>query len=74
MVVCLGRGADMHMAQPMPMPFTVSCFSKIQIGATSTFLVPAHKGPLNGFSVVVVYDSTAQSVHQFIFITEEFIC
>jgi len=26
----------------MPLPLTVSCFSKIQIG--STFLVPAHLG------------------------------
>ena len=51
MVVCLERGADLHMAQLMPLPLTVSCFSKIQIGLT--FLVPAHlgspgKGPLNG--------------------------
>jgi len=41
---------DLHMVQLMPLPLTVSCFSKIQIG--STFLVPAHlgsqdKGPLN---------------------------
>ena len=51
MVVCLERGADLHMAQLMPLPLNVSCFSKIQIGFT--FLVPAHlgspgKGPLNG--------------------------
>jgi len=39
-VVCLEQGADLHMAQLMPLPFTVSCFSKIQIGFT--FLVPAH--------------------------------
>jgi len=36
------RGADLHMAQLMPLPHTVSCFSKIQIGFT--FLVPAHPG------------------------------
>ena len=30
------------MAQQMPLPLTVSCFSKIQIGFT--FLVPAHPG------------------------------
>jgi len=30
------------MAQLMPLPLTVSCFSKIQIG--STFLVPAYLG------------------------------
>jgi len=42
MVICLERGADLHMAQMMPLPLTVSCFSKIQIGFT--FLVPAHPG------------------------------
>ena len=42
MVICLERGADLHMAQLMPMPLTVSCCSKIQIGFT--FLVPAHPG------------------------------
>jgi len=30
------------MAQRIPLPLTVSCFSKIQIGFT--FLVPAHLG------------------------------
>ena len=42
MVICLERNADLHMAQLMPFPLTVSCFSKIQIGFT--FLVPAHPG------------------------------
>ena len=42
MVICLERGADLHMAQLMPLPLTVSCFSKIQIAFT--FLVPAHQG------------------------------
>ena len=42
MVICLERGADLHMVQPMPLPLTVSCFSKIQIGFT--FLVLAHLG------------------------------
>ena len=42
MVICLDRGADLHMAQLMPLPLTFSCFSKIQIGFT--FLVPAHLG------------------------------
>jgi len=41
-VICLEQGADLHMAQLMPLPFTVSCFSKIQIGFN--FLVPAHPG------------------------------
>ena len=42
MVTCLERDADLHMAQLMPLPLTVSCFSKIQIGFT--FLVPADPG------------------------------
>ena len=42
MVICLERGADLHMAQLMTLPLTVSCSSKIQIA--STFLVPAHPG------------------------------
>ena len=41
-VICLERRADLHMTQLMPLPLTVSCFSKIQIGFT--FLVPAHPG------------------------------
>jgi len=40
MVISLERGADLYMTQLMPLPLTVSCFSKIQIGFT--FLVPAH--------------------------------
>jgi len=32
MVICLERGADLHIAQLMPLPLTVSCFSDIQIG------------------------------------------
>ena len=44
MVICLERDADLHMAQLMPLPLTVSCFSKIQIGFTVTFLVLAHPG------------------------------
>ena len=32
MVICLERGADLHIAQLMPLPLTVCCFSKIQIG------------------------------------------
>jgi len=50
-VICQEQGADLHIAQLMPLPLTVSCFSKIQIGFT--FPVPAHpgvldKGPFNG--------------------------
>jgi len=42
MVIYLERGADLHTAQLMPLPLTVSCSCKIQIGFT--FLVPAHLG------------------------------
>ena len=51
MVICLERGADLHTAQLMPLPLTVSCSSKIQIGLpfwyrlTQVFL---EKRPLNG--------------------------
>jgi len=58
MVTCLERDADLHMAQLMPLPLTVSCFSKIQTGFT--FLVPAHpvvadKGTLNVCVCVCVF-------------------
>jgi len=61
-VICLQQGADLHMAQLMPLPLNVSCFSKIQIGFTS--LVPAHPGivpdkrPLN----VCVYEVSMYTV------------
>ena len=42
MVVCLEQGADLRMAQLMPLSLTVSCFNKIQIGFT--FLVPTDPG------------------------------
>ena len=42
MVICLEQDADLNMTQPMPLPLTVSCFSKIQI--CFTFLVLAHPG------------------------------
>jgi len=42
MVICRERGADLHMAQLMPLPLIISCFIKMQIGFT--FLVLAHPG------------------------------
>jgi len=39
-VICLERGADLHIAQLIPLPLTVSCSSKIQI--SFTFLVPGY--------------------------------
>jgi len=44
MVICLEQDADLHMAKLMPLPLSVSCFSKIQIGFT--FLVLAHPDSL----------------------------
>ena len=55
---CLERDADLHMAQLMPLPLTVSCFSKIQFGLPFwyrlTWVVP-EKGPLNGCVCVCVW-------------------
>ena len=61
MVICLQLGADLHMAQLMPLLLTVSCFSKIQI--SFTFLVTSHPGSLGQravkcVSVCVVVSST----------------
>jgi len=39
-VICPEQDADLHTAKLMPLPLSVSCFSKIQIGCT--FLVPAY--------------------------------
>ena len=60
MVISLERGAGFYMTQLMPLPLTVSCFSKIQIGFT--FLVPAHlgspgKGLLNGCVCVWIVET-----------------
>ena len=56
MVICLEPGADL-----MPLPLTVSCFSKIQIGFT--FLVPAHPGS-PGKGAVKRVCSTAHTANQ----------
>ena len=57
MVICLDRGADLHMAQLMPLPLTVSCSSKIQTGLPFwyrlTRVVP-EKGQLNGCVCVII--------------------
>jgi len=56
MVIWLEQDADLHMAQLMPLPLTVPCFSKIQIGLPFwywlTWVVPEN-GPLNGCVCVV---------------------
>jgi len=53
MVICLERDADLHMAQLMPLPLTISCSSKIQIGFT--FLIPTHPGSPGKRAVKRVY-------------------
>ena len=63
MVTCLERGADLHMAQLMPLPLTVSCFSKIQIGFA--FLVPAHPGSPGKRAVKRVCVCVCVCVHGF---------
>jgi len=45
MVICLERGADLHMAQLMPLPLTMSCFSKIQIGFPDWFYLSGTDPP-----------------------------
>jgi len=52
-VICLERGADLHIAKLMPLSLIVSCFSKIQIGFT--FLVPAHPGSPGQRAVKWIY-------------------
>jgi len=60
-VICLEQGADLHMAQLMSLPLTVSCFSKIQIGFT--FLVLAHlRSPGKGQLYACVYYMLLPSV------------
>ena len=59
MVVCLEQGADLHMAQLTPLPLTVSCSIKIQIGFI--FLVPAHLGSPGKMAVNVCSSSSSSS-------------
>jgi len=65
MVICLERCVDLHMAQLILLPLTVSCFSNIQIGLPFwyrlTWVVP-DKGPLNG-CVCVCVARTVQRLH-----------
>ena len=74
MVISLRKGADLHMAQLMPLPLTFSCFSKIQIGFT--FLVPAHLGSLGERAVkqvcVCVVCSCRVCVNHIVWLFDEF--
>ena len=74
MVICLERGADLHMAQLMPLPLTVSCFSKILIGFT--FLVLAHPGSPGKRAIkqvcdmrVSLFDTGISSVQMYFLLT-----
>ena len=62
MVICLERGADLHMAQLMPLPLTVFCSSKIQIGFT--VLVPAHLGSPGQRAVKRMYVSVIKMTNR----------
>ena len=51
MVICLGRGADMHMAQLMQLPLIISCASKSRLVLPFWYwltLVVPDKGLING--------------------------
>ena len=56
MVICLERDADLHMAQLMPLPLTVSCYCKstmvLPFWYRLTWVFP-EKGPLNGCVCIV---------------------
>ena len=57
MVICLERGADLHMVQLMPLPLTVSCFSKIQMVLPFWYRLTQavqEKGPLNVCNSIVL--------------------
>jgi len=65
MVICLERGADLHVTQLMPLLLTVSCFSEIQIGLPFRYrltrVVP-EKGPLN-MCILLCVDCDGAGVH-----------
>jgi len=65
-VICLERDADLHMAQLMALPLTVSCFSKII--DWFTFLVPAYPGSPGKRDVKRVCVETYYYGHQLILI------
>jgi len=48
MVMCLGQGADMHMAQLMPLPVTISCSSKPRLVLPSWFYFSGTGSPGGG--------------------------
>ena len=74
MVICLERGADLHMAQLMPLSLTVSCFSKIQIGFYRAMLCIRH-GPVSvclSSALLVLFPSFRYSFPSVIFCPSSF--
>ena len=70
MVICLERCVDLHVAQLMPLPLTVSCSNKIQIDFT--FLVPAHLGSPGQRAVKRVCVCVCRCMSQaFVFLTAQ---
>jgi len=62
MVICLERGADLHIAQLMPLPLTVSCLIGLPFWYRLTRVVP-EKGPLNVcVCVCVIWDNPGEPV------------
>jgi len=45
MVMCLDQGADLHMAQLMPLPLTISCSSKSRLVLPSWYYLPGASSP-----------------------------
>jgi len=43
--LCLGQGADLHMAQLMPLPLTISCSSKPRLVLPSRFYLAGAGSP-----------------------------
>jgi len=65
-VISLERGADLHIAQLMPVPLTVSCVSKIRIGLPFWYRltwIVLDKGPLNGCVCVCVSSIRCTVLH-----------
>jgi len=57
MVISLGWGADLHMAQLMPLPFTITCSSKSRLVLPSWYRLTGivqDKGPWNGCCFCVI--------------------
>jgi len=68
-VICLDRGADLHMARLMPLPLTVSCFSKIQMVLPFWYrptLVVPENGVVKRVCVCVCVCDIVQVCHQFV--------